>query len=83
MSEKKRVISPEPRIVMLLKKRPVLVERGPYRTAVLDFLEDVGRSLRNRDSWVQTTASVTQTIVVSVALTRILALLGIQVVAAP
>jgi hypothetical protein len=78
MSEKKRVLSPEPRIAMLLKKRPVLIERGPYRTAILDFLEDVGRSLRNRDSWVQTTASVTQTTIVSTALMRVLALLGIK-----
>jgi len=73
-----RLLSPEPKIARLLKERKTILPRGKLRMAMLDFLEDVEKKLRNREAWVDTTATVTMQTVVAVALSYLLALFGVE-----
>lgn len=72
MSERKRIIRPEPWLLPALRARPKLV-LPDFRNAVLDFLTDVSRELRDRDKWVETTANVTMGTIVSTVLNVLLA----------
>ena len=77
--ERKRILKPEPVLILSLKKRKTLIPRGPLREATLDFLEDVSRRLRNRESWVEDTASITRSMIIQTLIARVLAILGIRV----
>jgi len=54
---RKRLIRPEPWLIMTLRKRkPLFPMLRPFRDPILAFMEDVMRQLRNREAWVTTTA---------------------------
>lgn len=75
LAEKKRLISPEPKIIRKLKARKTILPR-PFRQIYLDFAEDVARELRTREFWVSTTAGTIGSITMSIILT----LLGIEAI---
>ena len=75
----RRLLSPEPKLIMALKKRKTIIPRGMIRTATLNFLEDVARNLRNRESWVEDTAATTRSFTIQLVLTRILRFLGVSI----
>ena len=75
VAEKKRLISPEPKLIKALKARKTLLKR-PYREIYLDFAEDVARNLRSREFWVQTTSGTIGNIVMSL----VLSFLGIEAI---
>ena len=66
-----RLISPEPWVLLLLRKRKKIFLAG-LRNSTLNFLIDVCRRLRDRDSWVESAAAVTQTTVISMIVQRML-----------
>ena len=73
VASRQRIISPEPWVIRLIKKRKTIIYR-PFREIYLDFAEDVARQLRSRDFWVSMTAST----IAHVAISFILGLIGIS-----
>jgi hypothetical protein len=71
LAERARLIKPEPWILQSLRRRRKMFLED-VRNAALDFLIDVARGLRNRDTWVETTAAATQQATVSYLVTWIL-----------
>ena len=78
MSEKKerpkRLIAAEPWLFPTLRKRRkiFLVD---LRNSALDFLTDVCRQLRDRESWVEGTASITQSTIINMVVQSIISLI--------
>jgi len=60
----RRLIKQEPWLLPILRKRRKIILE-PLRNSVLDFLIEVSRRLRDRESWVEATAGVTQSTVLS------------------
>ena len=70
----KRLIAAEPWLFPVLRKREK-VFLADLRNSALDFLTDVCRQLRDRESWVEGTASVTQNTIISMVVQSIISLI--------